>query len=323
MEPVIEVRELTKSFKVPVRQSGLGAAVKSLFDRKFTLVDAVKDVSFTIDRGEIVGFLGPNGAGKTTTLKMLSGLLHPTSGTATVNGHIPWKRDNAYLRTINMVMGNRHQLSWDLPAGDTYKLHQAIYQIPDDEFERTLEELTDLLDLHDLLTKPVRTLSLGERMKCELGGALLHRPEVMFLDEPTLGLDVTMQHRIRDFVRSYNLRHGSTILLTSHYMADIAALCERVVVIHRGKLLFDGPLARLVAKFAPVKRLTIELDSADADLGGFGTVVAQDGFTYQLEVAKDETTEVTSRLLANYNLSDIAVEDPPIEQVIEQVFAAE
>lgn len=323
MDSVIEVRELTKSFKVPVRQSGLGAAVKSLFDRKFILVDAVKEVSFTIDRGEIVGFLGPNGAGKTTTLKMLSGLLHPTSGTATVNGHIPWQRDNAYLRTINMVMGNRHQLSWDLPAGDTYKLHQAIYQIPDNEFERTLEELADLLDLHDLLTKPVRNLSLGERMKCELGGALLHRPEVMFLDEPTLGLDVTMQHRIRDFVRSYNLRHGSTILLTSHYMADIAALCERVVVIHRGQLLFDGPLAQLVAKFAPVKRLTIELDSADADLGGLGTVVAHDGFTYQLEVAKDETTEVTSHLLANYNLSDIAVEDPPIERVIEQVFATE
>ena len=323
MAPVIEARSLTKSFKVPVRESGLGAALRSLFDRKFTLVEAVKDVSFTIEPGEIVGFLGPNGAGKTTTLKMLSGLLHPTSGTATVNGHVPWERDNAYLRSINMVMGNRHQLHWDLPAGDTYRLHQAIYRIPDAEFHRTLDELTELLDLADLLTKPVRNLSLGERMKCELGAALLHRPPVMFLDEPTLGLDVTMQHRIREFIQSYNVRHGSTILLTSHYMADIAALCERVVVIHRGQLLFDGPLAQLVARFAPVKRLSVELDTAEADLEHIGTVVARDGFTYQLEVAKDETTAVTGHLLANYNIRDIAVEDPPIERVIEQVFAAE
>ena len=323
MAPVIEARRLTKSFKVPVRESGLGAALRSLFDRKFTLVEAVKDVSFTIEPGEIVGFLGPNGAGKTTTLKMLSGLLHPTSGTATVNGHVPWERDSAYLRSINMVMGNRHQLHWDLPAGDTYRLHQAIYRIPDGEFHRTLDELTELLDLADLLTKPVRNLSLGERMKCELGAALLHRPPVMFLDEPTLGLDVTMQHRIREFIQSYNVRNGSTILLTSHYMADIAALCERVVVIHRGQLLFDGPLAQLATRFAPVKRLSVELDTAEADLEHIGTVVARDGFTYQLEVAKDETTAVTGHLLANYNIRDIAVEDPPIERVIEQVFATE
>ena len=323
MDPVIETQGLSKSFKVPVRQSGLGAAIKSLFDRTYTFVDAVQEVSFTIERGEIVGFLGPNGAGKTTTLKMLSGLLHPSRGRATVNGYVPWKRDNAYLRTINMVMGNRHQLNWDLPAGDSYKLFQAIYEIPDPDFNQTVEELTELLELGGLLEKPVRNLSLGERMKCEFAGALLHRPSVMFLDEPTLGLDVTMQHRIRRFIRNYNSRYQSTILLTSHYMEDIAALCERVVVIHRGRLLFDGPLAQLVDRFAPVKRLSIKLDTAEANLESVGTVVGQDGFTYYLEIAKDNTTEVTSHLLANYNISDIAVEDPPIEQVIEQVFAVE
>lgn len=321
MAPLIQVSHLTKEFKVPVRKSGLRAAFRSLYHRQTRTVPAVVDVSFTIEEGEIVGFLGPNGAGKTTTLKMLSGLLHPTSGTAEVIGFTPWKRDNPYLRKINLVMGNRHQLSWDLPAADTYRLHQIVYDIPEDQYQDTLGELTDLLDLGELLSKPVRNLSLGERMKCELAGALLHRPHVMFLDEPTLGLDVTMQHRLRTFIRDYNQTHASTILLTSHYMADIEALCPRVIVIHNGRILFDGQLAHLVQQFSPRKHLTIELDTMDADLTALGHVIAREGFTYQLEVDKDRAMAVTRHILAHYHVTDMSVEDPPIEQVIEQVFA--
>lgn len=318
---MIQVSHLTKEFKVPVRDAGLRAAFRSLYNRQTRTVQAVKDVSFTIEEGEVVGFLGPNGAGKTTTLKMLSGLMHPTAGTAEVMGFTPWNRDSSYLRKINMVMGNRHQLSWDLPALDTFRLNQIVYGISDRQFQATLEELTDLLDLRDLLTKPVRNLSLGERMKCELAGSLLHRPNVMFLDEPTLGLDVTMQQRIRSFIRAYNQSYASTVLLTSHYMADIEALCPRVIVIHNGRILFDGPLERLVNQFAPRKHLTFKLDTMKADLSALGQVITQEGLTYQLEVAKDQSMAVTNHILSHYHVTDISVEDPPIEQVIEQVFS--
>ncbi len=304
-----------------MRDAGLRAAFRSLYNRQTRTVQAVKDVSFTIEEGEVVGFLGPNGAGKTTTLKMLSGLMHPTAGTAEVMGFTPWNRDSSYLRKINMVMGNRHQLSWDLPALDTFRLNQIVYGISDRQFQATLEELTDLLDLRDLLTKPVRNLSLGERMKCELAGSLLHRPNVMFLDEPTLGLDVTMQQRIRSFIRAYNQSYASTVLLTSHYMADIEALCPRVIVIHNGRILFDGPLERLVNQFAPRKHLTFKLDTMKADLSALGQVITQEGLTYQLEVAKDQSMAVTNHILSHYHVTDISVEDPPIEQVIEQVFS--
>lgn len=322
MPPIVQVSGLCKEFRVPVRESGLRAALRSLYDRRTRTVRAVTDVSFALEQGETVGFLGPNGAGKTTTLKMLTGLLHPTAGAATVNGFVPWERKKDYLRTINMVMGNRHQLNWDLPAIDSFRLHRIIYDVPEQRFQATLDELAALLDLAGLLDKPVRNLSLGERMKCEFAGALLHRPQVMFLDEPTLGLDVTMQRRIRAFLREYNRVHGATVLLTSHYMADIAALCPRVIVIHEGRMLFDGTLKQLVARYAPTKLLTFELDVADADLHAIGRVVAQDGFQYRLEVAKDRTPEVATQVLARFNVTDLSVEDPPIEQVIAQVFAA-
>lgn len=322
MPPIVQVSGLCKEFRVPVRESGLRAALRSLYDRRTRTVRAVTDVSFALEQGETVGFLGPNGAGKTTTLKMLTGLLHPTAGAATVNGFVPWERKKDYLRTINMVMGNRHQLNWDLPAIDSFRLHRIIYDVPERRFQATLDELAALLDLAGLLDKPVRNLSLGERMKCEFAGALLHRPQVMFLDEPTLGLDVTMQRRIRAFLREYNRVHGATVLLTSHYMADIAVLCPRVIVIHEGRMLFDGTLKQLVARYAPTKLLTFELDVADADLHAIGRVVAQDGFQYRLEVAKDRTPEVATQVLARFNVTDLSVEDPPIEQVIAQVFAA-
>ena len=321
MPPIIQVSGLCKEFRVPVRESGLRAALKSLYDRRTRTVRAVADVSFALEQGETVGFLGPNGAGKTTTLKMLTGLLHPTAGAATVNGFVPWERKKDYLRTINMVMGNRHQLNWDLPAIDSFRLHRIIYDVPERRFQATLDELAALLDLAGLLDKPVRNLSLGERMKCEFAGALLHRPQVMFLDEPTLGLDVTMQRRLRAFLREYNRVHGATVLLTSHYMADIAALCPRVIVIHEGRMLFDGTLKQLVARYAPTKLLTFELDVADADLRDVGRVIAQDGFQYRLEVAKDRTPEVAAQVLARFNVTDLSVEDPPIEQVIAHVFA--
>ena len=251
--PVIRVSNLRKVYNVPERESGLGASVRSLFSRETKDVVAVGDISFDVAPGEIVGFLGPNGAGKTTTLKMLSGLLHPSDGTATVLGYVPWKREKAYLQQMTLVMGQRNQLAWDIPVADSYELNRAIYRIPEAQYQQTLKELSDLLDLGPLLTKPSRNLSLGERMKCELAGALLHLPRVLFLDEPTLGLDVTAQRRIRGFIAEYGARHNATVLLTSHYMADVEALAERVIVIHHGVLLFDGPLSGLVERFSPVQ----------------------------------------------------------------------
>jgi ABC-2 type transport system ATP-binding protein len=291
---------------VPEREAGLRASLRSLVNRKWREVRAVDGNSSRIDAGEVVGFLGPNGAGKTTTLKMLSGLLYPTSGEGRVLGHVPSKRGRDYLRRITLVMGNRNQLQWDLPALDSFELNRAIYRLPREDFTRTRDELIELLDIGDLVRKPVRNLSLGERMKVEVVGSLLHLPQVLFLDEPTIGLDVTMQKRIRSFVAQYNERYGATVLLTSHYMADVEALCRRVIVIHHGRILFDGGLAGLADRFAAYK--TIE-------------AVLADGETVSLRVPKDETSSVTARLLAEHEVTDITVEDPPIENVIEQVFA--
>src|SRR6185503_2975557 len=257
---VITISQLAKHYQVPEREAGLKAAVTSLFRRKYRTVKAVNGISFSIEPGEIVGFLGPNGAGKTTTLKMLSGLLHPSSGTARVLGHEPWKRERAYLQRMTLVMGNRNQLQWDLPAMDSFELTRAIYRLPEDMFRAQRDELIDLLDLGPLVDKPIRNLSLGERMKAEIANSLLHRPDIMFLDEPTLGLDVTMQRRIRGFLTEFNQRHGSTVMLTTHYMADVEALCERVIVIHHGLILFDGPLVDLANRFAGHKTVVVTLD---------------------------------------------------------------
>ncbi len=245
MDSAVHVAELRKTFDVPEREAGLKAATKSLVRRKTREVKAVDGISFDIAPGEIVGFLGPNGAGKTTTLKMLSGLLYVSGGEARVLGHVPSKREREFLRRISLVMGNRNQLQWDLPASDSFELNRSIYQIPHESFRRTRDELIELLEIGDLVRKPVRQLSLGERMKVEIVGSLLHVPQVLFLDEPTIGLDVTMQKRIREFIAEYRQRHGATVMLTSHYMADVVALCERVIVIHHGRILFDGDLAAL------------------------------------------------------------------------------
>ena len=258
--PAIRIRQLSKTFVVTERESGVGAALASLVRRRREEVVAVDGISFDLAPGEIVGFLGPNGAGKTTTLKMLSGLLHPAAGEIAVLGHVPWKREKAFLRQITLVMGQRSQLVWDIPASDSFELNRAIYRIPAADFRSTLAELTDLLELGPLLRRPVRSLSLGERMKCEVAAALLHRPRVVFLDEPTIGLDVTMQRRIRSFIAEYNRRFGATVLLTSHYMADVEALCRRVIVIHHGRLLFDGDLSALVGKFTSHKTIVVKLD---------------------------------------------------------------
>ena len=320
-EPAVHVAELNKTFLVPERDAGLRAAVRSLVRRTHREVRAVDGVSFEVGQGEVVGFLGPNGAGKTTTLKMLSGLLYPTSGEARVLGHVPSRRERDFLRRITLVMGNRNQLQWDLPALDSFELNRAIYRIPRSDFTPIRDELVELLDVGDLVRKPVRNLSLGERMKVEVVGSLLHRPQVLFLDEPTIGLDVTMQRRIRSFIAEYNRRHGATVLLTSHYMADVVALCKRVIVIHHGEILFDGPLARLGDQFAAWKTISVELLESGVDLSAYGDVLEIDGDRVKLRVPKAETARVTAQLLAEREVADLTVEDPPIEDVIELVFA--
>jgi ABC-2 type transport system ATP-binding protein len=320
MSAAVRVDELTKVFQVPERDAGLRQALKSLVRRRNREVRAVDGISFEIEPGEVVGFLGPNGAGKTTSLKMLSGLLYPTSGEARVLGHVPSKREKDLLRRITFVMGNRNQLVWDLPALDSYELNRAIYRLERHDYESMRDELVELLDVGDLVRKPVRNLSLGERMKVEIVGALLHRPAVLFLDEPTIGLDVTMQKRIRRFVADYNERYGATVLLTSHYMADVVALCKRVIVIHHGRILFDGELNALADEVAAYKTISVVLENGVRPLDGYGDVIHRDGDRVSLRVHKAETSRVAARLLAEQQVLDLTIEDPPIEDVIELVF---
>jgi len=323
MDRAVHVAELRKVFDVPEREAGLRAAAKGLVRRRMRKVEAVAGVSFDIEPGEIVGFLGPNGAGKTTTLKMLSGLLYPTDGEALVLGHVPSKREKDFLRRITLVMGNRNQLQWDLPALDSFELNRAIYRIPREDFVPTRDELIELLDVGELVRKPVRQLSLGERMKVEIVASLLHQPQVLFLDEPTIGLDVTMQKRIRAFVAEYNRRHGATVLLTSHYMADVQALCKRVIVIHHGRILYDGALTGLADQFAAYKTIGVALENGQVDVGRYGEVIHRDGDWVTLRVPKAETSQVAARLLGEQAVLDLTIEEPPIEDVIELVFAQE
>jgi ABC-2 type transport system ATP-binding protein len=321
--PTIAVRDLRKVYMVSQQEGEAASGFSGILNRKKTEVAAVDGITFEVAPGEVVGFLGPNGAGKTTTLKMLSGLLYPTSGTISVLGKIPWQREADYLRQITLIMGQRNQLVWDIPAIRSFELNRAIYQIPQADFDSLVKELTDLLDLGPLLYKPVRNLSLGERMKCEFAAALLHRPGVVFLDEPTIGLDVTMQHRLRDFVAEYNRRYNATVLLTSHYMADVEALCKRVMVIHHGRLLFDGNLVDLVQKFTSYKTIVIQTAECGADMSAYGEVTSCESGRYTLRIPKAQTAAVTARLLAELQVIDLLVEDPPIEEVIERVFAQE
>jgi len=304
--PTIHVDGLEKVFSVPVREAGLRASLRSLVHREVREVRAVDGVSFDIGAGEVVGFLGPNGAGKTTTLKMLSGLLQPTGGVARVLGHEPGRRDPALLSRLALVMGNRNQLQWDLPAMDSFELNRAIYRIPRPEFVAMRDELIELLDIGELVTKPVRNLSLGERMKMEIAGSLLHRPVVLFLDEPTIGLDITMQKRIRAFIADYNARFGATVVLTSHYMADVQALCKRVIVIHHGHVLFDGDLDALANQFSATKTIVLLTTAGDE---------------IKISVPREEVAATTARLLREHAVVDLTIEDPPIDDVIESVFA--
>jgi viologen exporter family transport system ATP-binding protein len=319
----ILVENLSKTYQVPEREGGFGAAVQSFFKRKYKDVKAVQEVNFKIAQGEVVGFLGPNGAGKTTTLKMLSGLLHPTDGKASVLGFTPWELKTDYLRSMTLVMGQRNRLSWDIPAADSFLLSQAIYRIPDDQYKQTYKELDELLELEPLMKKPVRNLSLGERMKCEIAAGLLHRPKVLFLDEPTIGLDITGQARIREFLREYNRRTGATILLTSHYMADVTALCERIIIIHHGKLKYNGGINDLSRRIAPFKLIGVRLGHSNGyDLSQYGVPVQneEDAEKHYIQVKAEEVTQITSRMLSNLPIHDITIADPSIEDVIERAF---
>lgn len=317
----IVVDGLSKTYRVPEREGGFGAAVRSFFRRRYRDVPAVHDINFQITSGEIVGFLGPNGAGKTTTLKMLSGLLHPSGGSARVLGFTPWERKPDFLRSITLVMGQRNRLSWDIPAADSYLLNQAVYRLNDADYQQTLAELNELLELEPLMRKPVRNLSLGERMKCELAAGLLHRPRVLFLDEPTLGLDITAQARIRSFLKEYNRRTGATILLTSHYMADVVALCERIIMIHQGQLKYDGGIADLSRRIAPVKIISVALrDAVPADLSPYGDPLPSANGSQLVQVPAGEVAAITTRLLSDLPVQDLTIEDPPIEGVIERAF---
>jgi ABC-2 type transport system ATP-binding protein len=320
---MIDVRDLRKHYQVHRREPGMRAALRSLFRRRTETVKAVDGITFHISPGERVGFLGPNGAGKTTTLKVLSGLLHPTSGSVAVGGHEPRLRASPFLREITLVMGQKQQLLWDLPPSDTFLLNRAIYEIPKAQYDETVAELTRLLELGPLLGKPTRQLSLGERMKCELAVALLHRPRVLFLDEPTIGLDVSMQATVRNFVREYNERFGATVLLTSHYMDDVTALCPRVIVIDHGRLIYDGVLDDLVRRVRPDKRIVLRLAGpvSRADLERLGRVVEQKEASAILQISKDELQAAVGAALSSLPLVDLTIEDPPLEDVMRDLFA--
>jgi ABC-2 type transport system ATP-binding protein len=323
LPPTIVVEHLSKHYLVHKKPPGLIASLRSLVHREYLDVHAVSDVSFTLEQGELVGFLGPNGAGKTTTLKMLSGLLHPSGGTARVLGHEPWKREARFQRRFSLVMGQKNQLWWDLPAIESFLLNKEIYRVPDRRFRETLDELIHLLGLEPLLQIQVRRLSLGERMKCELAAALIHEPEVLFLDEPTIGLDVLMQHALRDFIRVYNQRRRSTIVLTSHYMEDVKELCERVIIISKGHLIYDGRLDAIVERYTDERDLTATFQEpvAKSELAVLGEVIEYRGERVTLRVPRFALAERTSTLLARFPVNDLAVAEPDVEEVIRKVFS--
>lgn len=320
---MISVRDLRKHYQVHKRPPGLMAALRSVFHRTYTTVKAVDGISFEIKPGERVGFLGPNGAGKTTTLKVLSGLLHPSSGEVLVDGHVPRHREDLFLKKIMLVMGQKQQLIWDLPPSETFELNRAIYDVPRAQYKQTLDELVGLLELGELISKPTRQLSLGERMKCELAAALIHRPKVLFLDEPTIGLDVSMQATMRAFIKSYNERYGATLILTSHYMDDVAALCPRVIVIDKGMLSYDGGLDALVQRVRPEKRVVLRLNQVvdAATLTSLGKVVTHDNVTAVLQVPQDAVNTTVSRALSSLPVQDLTVENAPLEEVMSELFA--
>lgn len=324
--PAIEVSHLTKAFHTYKKQPGFAGALKGLFKRQYDQTLAVNDVSFKIEPGELVGFLGPNGAGKTTTLKMLSGLLYPTSGTAKVLAHTPWERHDSYRRQFALVLGQKNQLWWDLPARESLELNAKIYGISADRFTRTVGELAELLSVNDKLNISVRELSLGERMKMELIASLLHQPKILFLDEPTIGLDVISQKTVREFIRRHNAEQKTTILLTSHYMADIQELCERVIIIDHGRIFFDGKLSDIVDRFADFKLVTIQCENPGQHpdtqkISHYGEIVQRNNNTITLKVKRDRVVPVCKVILDELSVSDIDIQEVPIEDVIRQIFS--
>ena len=320
---IIEIEDLTKSYRVYQKKEGLGASLRGLFHREHREVEAVRGINLTVEEGEFVAFLGPNGAGKTTTLKLLSGVINPVSGMARVMGHIPWKRENSYRRRFALVMGQKNQLWWDLPAQESFRLHQQIYRIERKAFERTRDELTELLKVRELLGQPVRELSLGERMKMELTAALLHSPDVLFLDEPTIGLDVVAQHNIQKFLKHYQAERNITILLTSHYMKDVAALCKRVVIIAQGRIEYDGSLVGIIDSFSGHKVITLQFAEEDAihNMDRFGEVLQREPPRAKIRVPRTEVAKTLAAILDEHMIVDVAVEDPPLEEVIESLYA--
>lgn len=328
-QPLISVHNLTKHFKVYKKQPGLWGSIKSLWHREYEIIKAVDGISFTITKGEIVGFIGMNGAGKTTTLKMLSGLLYPTAGAPSVLGYNPWERKPAFQKQFALVMGQKNQLWWDLPAIETFYLNKAIYEIPDKQFHTTLNKLVKLLDVEDSIQVQVRKLSLGQRMKCELIAALLHNPKVLFLDEPTIGLDVVMQKTLRDFITAYNKEFGATIILTSHYMDDVKELCERAIIIDKGQKIFDGKLQDIIDKYAYNKIISLVFSHSIAkkDLTPFGKIkeFAEDGshHTATLTVPRKKAAATAAKILSKLPVVDVTIEEPPIEAIIREVFSKE
>ena len=324
-KPAIEVNGLTKAFRTYKKQPGFAGAVRGLFRRRYEQTLAVKDVNFTVEPGELVGFLGPNGAGKTTTLKMLAGLLYPTSGSARVLGYTPWERDDGYRRQFALLLGQKNQLWWDLPARESLDLNARIYGISQATLERTVGGMSELLGVEDKLNVSVRELSLGERTKMELIASLLHQPKVLFLDEPTIGLDVVSQKTVREFLREHNAKQKTTILLTSHYMNDIQELCKRVIIIDHGTIFFDGRLSEVVDRFADSKLITIQFEAtapgAPEDLGKYGEIVTRSPGSIQLKVKRERVIPVCKALLDELPISDIDIQEAPIEEVIRRIFA--
>jgi len=322
MSSVISVSNLKKYYKVHQKEPGLSGSVRSLFHRKYYDVKAVDNVSFEIEAGELVGFIGPNGAGKTTTLKVLSGLLYPTSGDVSVLGYTPWDRKPAFQKQFSLVMGQKNQLWWDLPAIESFILNKEIYEVPNDQYKKTLDDLVDLLEVKDQLKIQVRKLSLGQRMKMELIAALIHSPRILFLDEPTIGLDVVMQKKMRDFIKEYNQRFNSTIILTSHYMDDVKELCKRVIIIDKGHVLFDGALDEIIKKFANHKLLTVVFSKKveEADLKKIGTIKEFEYPRAVISVKRSNTSSAAAELLQNFPVADLNIEEAQIEDIIREVF---
>ncbi|HCO21825.1 MAG: ABC transporter [Gimesia sp.] len=318
----IVVKNLEKTYKVYQKNEGVFASIKGLWRRDYKTVHAVSDVSFSIEQGEIVAFLGPNGAGKTTTLKLLSGLIFPSAGEATVLGHVPWKRENEYRRRFSLVMGQKNQLWWDLPAQESFRLHKEIYRIDPQQYERRIDELTSLLEVRHLIGQPVRELSLGERMRMELIAALLHKPDVLLLDEPTIGLDVVSQRRVQEFLKYYQIEQKTTVVLTSHYMKDVEALCKRAVIINQGQIKHDGPLSDILDRFSNYKIMDVQFDGDDMprDFSQWGEVIENEAPRVKLKVPRNKIPEILSNLLSKYRILDVGVQERPLEEVIAEVF---